>query len=101
MFKERELQQTEALAENRPEPPAWRAQPRAERKPGSRADAYPDDDPHALALRREGEHLQNAVGLDLAAGGPQLHGAQVSADQREADALRPLHQGHLEETSET
>lgn len=63
--------------------------------------AYPDDDPHPLALRREGEGLQDAVGQDLAAGGPQLHGREVSVDQSEADALRPLHQGHLRETSET
>lgn len=62
--------------------------------------AYPDDDPHALALRREGEGLQDAEGEDLAAGGPQLHGREVSADQREADALCPLHQGHLQGTSE-
>lgn len=62
---------------------------------------YPDNDPHPLALRGEGEGLKDAVGQDLAAGRPQLHGCEVSVDQGEADALGPLHQGHLWETSET
>lgn len=73
-----------------------RQRPRGQ--PGARP--YPDDDTHAFALRREGERLQDAVGQDLAAGGSQLHGGEVSVDQSQADALRPLHQGHLEETSE-
>lgn len=60
---------------------------------------YPDDDAHAFALRREGKHLQDAVGQDLAPGRPQLHGGEVSVDEGEADALRPLHQGHLGEIS--
>lgn len=73
--------------------PELRAGPQGHERPG-----YPHDDAHALALRGEREHLQDAEGQELAAGAPQLHGAQVSADQREADALRPLHQGHLGET---
>lgn len=56
---------------------------------------YPDNDAHALALRGEGEHLQDAEGQDLAARRPQLHGGEVSADQSEPNALRPLHQCDL------
>lgn len=56
---------------------------------------YSDNDAHPLALRGEGEHLQDAVVQDLAIGGLQLHGSKVPADQGESDTLRPSHQCHL------
>lgn len=56
---------------------------------------YSDNDSHPLALGGEGEHLQDAVGQDLATGSLQLHGSKVPTDQGESDTLRPSHQCHL------
>lgn len=56
---------------------------------------YPDDDSHAFALISEGEDLQDGEVQDVAARCPQLHGGLISAHQRQAHALGPLHQGHL------
>ena len=61
----------------------------------------PDDDAHALALRGEGEDLQDEIGEDLPRGCLQLQGGQVAVHQRQAHALCPAHQGHLNNNTET
>lgn len=57
---------------------------------------HPDDDAHSLALRGEGEDLQDAEGEDLSRRSLELQGVQVSVDQGEAHALSPSHQLHLQ-----
>lgn len=56
---------------------------------------YSHYDAHPLAFIREGENLQDGEVQYLATRGPQLHGGLVSPDQRQANALSPLHQRHL------
>ena len=62
-----------------------------------RKTTHPHDDAHALAFVGKGEELQDGEVQDLVARGPQLHGRLVAAHQRQAHALGPLHQGHLNE----
>lgn len=57
---------------------------------------HPDNDAHSLALRGEGEDLQDTEGEDLSRGSLELQGVQVSVDQGEAHTLGPSHQLHLQ-----
>ena len=60
--------------------------------------AYPQNDAHALGIGGEGKDLQDGVVHQGPQGRLQLHAAQVSPHQRQAHALRPCHQCHLEQT---